>query len=590
MKAFSQIFVTMGFVAMLFNTLQAQPGPCLYIGPAETSCPSAANLPGLPKNTAHFGMENIHEGLDTVGLPDTIQPRYKAFWIFGDGNFRYFPPNLDYAGDIATLSETYIFPRGRAVYTTEVVLTEKKSNTTPPPGIQRPVAIPPLDFEGKTTPPYDEPDTFVVRINGQKTMDIFNSEYNRPDYPTAFVVSAPANDTEITKIFFLFNKIRIGETGSFQADTLHHMDSAYVNLPNYFENQSVTIQNTDGLSSGLYEAGFFDGARGYQNFAEVAVTDNVRKGIPNTFSEIRFFPILKSVWQNDWIQPDGNDEDTLPDILLPVSRYLAVSAGPSPLYTDNSPNTPEKDAFISLVKTHFPDLTEPEFQISDSLDLYIRGIQMLDVEMVASVDPNNIQTLKFCPKGDGRYEVLLRLEICNEGYMHEKNIEFGLIDHTKLLSEPVFFSGSGITPSPTPNLSAYINSDWKYEWTVFLEAVPLPQPDASAKKLIKPDSSCAHAFFKVETNWRGVQAIVDGKALELCVKFKYGPPKCTFNSPLSSNKEYCREAGYNCGDCPKVVSPENCCNWIFYGLILLVLILLVLIWILWYLLKKKKKN
>ena len=131
MKAFSQIFVTVLCVALLSITLKSQ--PCLHVN-AEPAAPCITA--GAPitsgSNAINFRFEQITAGLD-MGVPPGVQPRYKAFWIFGDGNFRHFPPNLEYADDIATLSQPYNFPPGYAIYPTTVLLTEKKSNTSPPP-------------------------------------------------------------------------------------------------------------------------------------------------------------------------------------------------------------------------------------------------------------------------------------------------------------------------------------------------------------------------------------------------------------------------------------------------------------------------
>lgn len=578
MKAFSQIFVTIGFVTLMIVNSNAQ--PCLHLNSEPNSpCITPGTAVTTGSNAVSFRMVPFDADLD-MDVPDGVEPRYKAFWIFGDGNFRHFPSNLEYADDVATLSEDYTFPRAYAAYNTRVVLTEKKSNTSPPPdGDRRELISPP----NKKAPGWATPSTFVPRLDPAETMDVFNSELNRPEYPTAFVVSAPKSDERISRMYFFLNNARFGEAGAFGATTIHDPAAGYsISMPNYFGTQTTTIKNRGDLDPPPYLSGFSASLRNYENFIEVAVPDSIRGDIPEDFSEIRFFPILKSVWDENWI--GDRDNDGKPDTLLPTSRYLAISVGPEPRYTADSPDSPEKAAFLAAVSDHFDSLSGPEFQISEDPDLYIRGINTMDVEMVASIDPNGIQVLKICPIERNKYQVTLKLEVCNEGYMHENDFTFNLTDHSNLLSVPNFMGEPEIVFLGEPAVNT-----WKYMWDTYLEAVPYPHGGIDPAKLVMPDNLCAQTKFMVETNWEGVQALIDGKALELCVKFKYAPYKCTFNSPLSS-KDYCREAGYNCGDCPKSVVPEYCCHWMFYGLILLFLILLVLIWVLWVLLKRKNHH
>lgn len=578
MKAFSQIFVTMGFVAVLLIDSRAQ-GPCLLLGAAESSCPGPASSPGFSNNLVDFRLADITAGLD-MAVPAGVEPRYKAFWIFGDGNFKHHPSNLEPAGDLLTLREDdYGFPPIGADYITEVVLTEKKSNTTPPPAIHREVSIPQLSL--KEGPTYATPAPFRYQIYGPKTMDIFNSELNRPFYPTAFVVSAPKNDPQINKMMFFFNSMRIGETGSFGRGIIHDpVNDFSIRLPNFLEPQTPAIIETTTLPGSNYSTEFQNGVSNFLHFIEVDVPATSRSNMPSGFTEIRFFPVLKTAWDEVWVQ--DNDNDGKPDNPLPYARYLSLSLGPEPLYTANdSTDSPEFNTFSSQVKEIFGASFALPFQVSSDPTLYLRGIDTLDVRMVASIDPNGIQVLSVCPTGKDRYQVRLKLEVCNEGYMPESDIKFYLTDHSKLLSAPNFSANPLITTLPyIPN-----QYHWGYDWNIHLEAVPNPE---EPKPAVHP-KTCEQTEFMVETNWAGVQALIDGKALQLCVKFSLGKPVCTFNSPVSS-REYCPDAGYRCGDCPKTVSPEYCCNWIFYGLILLILILLALFWIVWYLLRRKKKH
>lgn len=591
MKALSAF---LSFLLFITATLcQAQ--PCLRI---NTEAPTCTTIVGtattVNSNYVNFFLSDITAGLHQTG---NNNPRYKAFWIWGDGNFRYYPSNLDYAGDIETLRDSYAFSGLSAGfssqrlseaktsaasagpitigYNTNVLLTEKKSNTEVPPAGIRTIQLSSANFTSTPQP-------FQFRVFASKTMDIFNSELNRPYYPTAFVVSAPKNDAAIEKLFFFFNSYRLGEAGTFVSGVVHDQSEAIL-LPNYFTSAAApTIKTTVGDLSANFNTTFSSSVGKYKNFIELDVNNQDRDQMPADFTEVRFFPILKSTWDDNWIQI--NRVTGRPDTILPVARYLSISLGNAPRYSSVDDDSEEAQAFFSAIQDAFPNLSLPDAQVSDTPRLFIRGIDTLDVRMVASIDPSGIEVLKVCPIGPDKYQVKLKLEVCNEGYMGQGKFTFKITDKTALISEPNFLGYPHIIKiSEDPALH-----NWEYGWNTYLDGVPLPGSQPTSR--IEPIQNCIDTVFYTETNWQGVQQLITGNALELCIQFSVGPPYCTGNSPVTG-QEYCPEAGLNCGDCPnaKMTAKDCTYSWNWYALLLLVVIFLLLIWII-ILLSKNETN
>ncbi|MCC6459616.1 MAG: hypothetical protein IT260_04030 [Saprospiraceae bacterium] len=571
MKASSQIFGIILLCLLIVPASFAQ--PCLNINSeSETACANQTTVVSSTGNAVYFHLEDVNAGLETH---PGVTPRYSAFWIFGDGNFRAFSPNLEPADDLLTHSQNYSYPPVAASYDPEVLLTEKKSNTSPPPRPHRKIAI--TGTGDKFGNDFVPGSGFNYRIGPNQSMDVLNSERNRPKYPTAFVVSAPKGDAQINRVFFFFNSMRFRNETSYHAETLHDLSNFSINLPNYVAavTPPATMPDVSALGT-AYLPDFVQDLRPYQNYFEIPVSNDTRSNIPNSFSEFRFFPILHSIWNPRWIVGQ--------DTMLPISRYLAVSVGSQPRFNkDSDLSDVLAQQFMTQVHSHFSSVEGPEFQISNDPPLYIRGVDTLDVEMVASIDPNGLTIRQICPKGNDRYQVTIKMEVCNEGYMHESDFTFRLTDQSGLLSEPSFSGNSEILSLPAPPTTGPTHS-WEYQWDTYLDAVPYPL-DPAAKKT--EAEVCVNTNFWVETNWAGVQSLVAGKALRLCVKFTYANDKCTNNYPLDS-RELCPEAGFACGGtCPPAVSGSNCCCWTIASVVLLAIVLLLLIWMIWRLVRKK---
>ena len=224
-----------------------------------------------------------------------------------------------------------------------------------------------------------------------------------------------------------------------------------------------------------------------------------------------------------------------------------------------------------------PPLT-PDFYIGmiggDSV--FICGIDELEVPMVLAIDPNELEVEQICPIDAERYRVQMRMQVCNEGPGHIGKFTFRLIDHTGgKLGQPVFPESHDITFLPATSPTAL--PEWQFEWETYLDGVPLPGTNYDADEI----HTCATARFVLTTDWLGVQALSEGGALELCVKFPNMPDTCSLSYGF---KDFCREGGYRCEECPNnvhVCKTALCCKWIWVLVVLVVLVLLIQLWMLY---------
>jgi hypothetical protein len=555
----------------------AQDNPCLKInGDYTGACPSSTTQVdwwSLTTNRVEYQIVNAENTLDNV----RHGARYKAFWLLGDGNFRYF----DYGTleqDLATYNQGYVYP-AMGEYSPTVVLAERKSNTSPPRNPKRNVSVSNRDVNPGVA------DSFFVRIRGNQAMDIFNHDRNRPHYPTVFAISSLAADKLADSIFFFYNcEFKNGAYSSLKI----HDKIDFVSFPNYLAGRTEPIEERTSThplgalttSSGSLSSRFLNFLRvdiglsaNSPDFIEKRAQQRTnaafRSPPANPFNELRFFPALLSTWSDRWIGTSG-------DTLLPVGHYLAVSVGSEPLpaqYVLKGETIP--NPIYAEALRYFPNLNPANLQVAPQR--YLRGMATREVEMVASIDPNGLQVLQVCPLGQNRYQVKIRMEVCNEGLMHEQNFGFSLKDHTGVIGEPDFIAGT--VPNKLPSTAA---NQWNYKWNVFLDGLPLPD-GVTAEAASEVLKTCDTLIFTVTTNWLGVQRLAKGQGLELCVQFSHAKEECNLNYKLNE-RELSPLTGYECGEMPP--SCWLCCIPVYITLILAFIILALLIWIAWYLKRK----
>lgn len=558
--AFAFLMASIGLVSAY-----AQEAPCLKTSIDNwTSCPKTNTQDAtLISNTNGIGYSLLES---TAELENHTGARYKAFWILGDGQFRYFRDG-NASTDALSLSLNYNYPK-TGVFSPTVVFSEKKSNTTPPRKPKRNVNV---------TAMVAPPTAFLPQISPDSSMNIFAHERNRPKYPTVFVISSPAQDTNINGLFLFYNCIKIGPTGTFTRGQIHDVLES-PELPSYFSlnpTNIVTRNTVADMAPFHFLEPFATGIQPfYQNFIYVPVSRTVYQNLPDGHSEVRIFPTLRSIWDQNWIQ----NQDTV----LPESRYLSIAVGTQPRVGQGQVITPELQRLISEAQGYFPGIETPSLRISNNPSLYIRGIYRRDVGMVGSIDPNELTITQICPTNDGKYLVRMRMQVCNEGYRHESNFSFQLKDFTGVLSQPQFVGTPPIVLND-PNLN---DKTWIYTWNVFLDGVPLP--NATEAEKAEAGDPCTEAEFTVTTTWAGVQKLIQGNqnSLQLCVTFLNANPKCQFNSEVNAQlvteaQGYSCEGGIGTGETDPKQNDCIACCFQYPVLGLLIIILFVLLWIVW---------
>lgn len=532
-----------------------------------TCPPSPSPIVNNVNNRVHLTIAD-----PSTQLQNPPNSRYKAFWILGDGNYRYFEHQLTPALDAPSRDIEYFYPES-GIYNVVTLLSEKKSNTDPPPNPIRRVDV----QNGGTQ------SSFTPRLSTGKPVDIFNSEWNRPKYPTGFVVSAPRGNPVLTGVYFFYNSKR-DATGSYVPENFHvPVTGLETQYPKYFNNFQGGATPTQGLVSNLsgLPSWFFNKVNAeFQNYIFVPIAPSVKGNVPTNFSEIRFFPILNSNWNPAWAPASG-------DTILPTGHYLAVTVGAislKALTNDDSGaikyiSADSADVILNNVTRYFGDSGD-----GNSFSLgqvgYIHGVDSRDVMMVLGIDPNGLQVLEICPEGRGRYKVKFRLEVCNKGYASESNFPFTLTDNTQTFSKPIF------SDDKIKEEIGSSTTQWNFRWTKdVLEEIPLPE---SGVPHSTSEENCKDVEFTSTTTWAGVQSLVAGKALKVCVKFAHADEECHDNSEIIPASEVTQLDGYNCGSsCQRTACDLECL--LYYILILQILLLilqLILLWLWWKKLKK----
>ena len=585
MKTIKYFLAVVLFLSCSLTLTAQRPSPCLCDPVSEnkpcndSSMPTDASLLSATTNRITLEIKD-----DPGSLDKHEGSRYKAFWIWGDGNYRYFQHG-EKEDDMLTLRQSYSYRMG-GTYNPMVVLTEKKSNKEPPGRTIRKVDV----KEPVSTNPVD---TFARRLNVPiKTADIFSTEYLRAgSFYTALVVSAP-KDPVNTGIFFFYNSISDNKGRS--QGPAHVHDTLSIEIPRYVTDAGLTMRQgtmaemksdensylIQMLSNNVYR----NLKDTFDNFIFVPVDSRAMSNMPEGFDEYRFFPILKTVWA-----------DT-----LSISNFMTLVVGQEPPVGDfydekRLANLGEVlGGFFSFPLLDFvsPQISEVfineeenplrlGFTLTngDTTEIYARGAARVNVPIVGSIDPNELKVLKICPLENNRYLVTMRLEICNDGYMFEDSILIRLKDAGNHYSNIIFPAAE---QSKIKNFRDDISitnfHQWFFSWNQYLEGIYDTLSNGSTEYAPR----CASFEFTVETDWAGVQQLQKGEGLEMCVTFSLATvikEDCGFNFTIKGSVT--QSNGFNCGD-------PCWCNWVCWLIIILVLLLLLYLWWRWY--KKKQDN
>ncbi|MBL7810375.1 MAG: hypothetical protein JNN28_21305 [Saprospiraceae bacterium] len=483
---------------LLSLPLHAQ-SPCACLNNETLDCTQTDQHPESVTISGNSLTFRVSDSPRSLGINPNA--RYKAFWIFGDGNFKYYPHG-DMTADLATLTQPYTYHR-TGTYHAEPLLSEKKSNREPPAYSARVVTV-------TSTP--DQGTTFTTTLTGgNNTLDLLNSDKFRPKYPTGFALSIPADNAN-KGVYFFYNSR--AENGSYVPDDVQTLEK--VLLPDYV--RSANLNYTQGLTSNLPDElanGISSLTSKFKNYIYLQVNTAAISNMPGGFSEYRFFPFLKTIWEEG----------------LPSCQVAAISVGntaPSgSFYTDG-----RLAQLTNAVDKLFPGTgVSSNFQIGSNSGgaVYVRGATVFDIEMLGVIDPNGIRVTDVKDLKNGFFRATCQLEACNKGRLAEDLVFVTINDHNHLFSNLNVLSSDTIS-TVVEQISKSGVHQWIFEWTALLDEVPWEGAfDKNHTEI------CNDLFFSVEMNAEGLKRLIEGDGLELCTRFSLAntrhPEECVCNSP-----------------------------------------------------------
>jgi hypothetical protein len=488
------------FLSLL--TAQAQENaPCMCINGEPLDCAQEAQRPNPHLLNGNSLVLQISDIPRSLGI--NPQARYKAFWMFGDGNFKYYPHG-DMNADLATLRQPYAYHQ-TGTYTVDIVLSEKKSNKQPPDKESRVVIVDTITQLGS---PFTQ-----TLAPGAQGINILPNDLFRPKYPTAFAVSVPA-DPGIKGIYFFYNS-KARTDGGFEPDTLHRLDE--VILPLYIRKAGIAASAglTANLPPELAEAAPTLKQQ-FRNFIYVPISANALAAMPVGFTEYRFFPVITTLWANGLVN----------------GQIAALSVGDA-APTLSGFNASDLEKLSARLQTMFPgNAVGSNFvtgRKNDGSAVFIRGAVQFTMEMVGSIDPNQIKVEAIEDLKNGQFKATCRLEVCNKGRLAEDYVQVSVRDHRNLFSNFKLLSQDTVSA-----ISEQILSDvhqWQFVWTALLDEVPWS--GAYDKGF---EEVCNDLLFSIETDALGLKHLIAGDGLELCSTFSLSnsknPEECVCNLPI----------------------------------------------------------
>jgi hypothetical protein len=533
-KTLTRLFTVLP-LGLLYWSAMAQGGQTLKImqngaelrpaaGNITVTSPNPLNLLVLDANPATVPNAPCNSELDQAcGW-------YKGFWMFGDGNYLKFEDNVRTLDAASRNIPSYNYGRN-GVYQPVVYLTEKYSNDEPPEAARATVVVNRTNPSGVITEP-----TRRLAGNPARKIDIDYNHAPRVEYPMNFVLSYRQGDPA-EQVLFYYNAIQTGNALS---------TISPVSLMNYTASESAIYHTSafvpspyDNLPSGaggpapVYFGTILQGLNSkFNNLLSYNVRGPVGVFTEN-LTELRVFPVLTTKKLTD--MPDGK---------IPVSPaiFLAIILGTDSLSTAEMTDLKLYNLATQLLGPNLPT----NLRISPNSNLYIRGIQVMNLQVARSHDPNSLTVTAINDLGNGKFRVSFRMIICNEGVVAENNPSLTFNDLTggKYAERPVFVAINGVTPEITPD-----GAPWK---------VNLPGFQISGTPTqYKP--SCRSLLFTIDTDADGVQRLYqeDPRALEICVEFSEGAGDCSKNEPLladefkDANGKYppLPDTGGGCADC-----------------------------------------
>ena len=473
---------------------------------------------------------------------------YKAFWIFGDGNYEKFANDVSHM-DNASHRVSYTYAKS-ALYTPAVYLTERYHNDKKPDAAR--IAI---NFTGgsPTNQATDRPRKLPDPLNKRADID-YNHEL-RKDYPTVFALSHLKSDS-ISRTLFYYNST--WNKGEYTPQEIITPDKP--EIPAYYKPGRGFETNFGDISSSEFNNRFGNSILSQLSGMFLSCYEfNYQAGTidyatADGLNEMRVFPVMNTKKFEDGKIP------------LDSAIFMSLVLGPKPL-TGEALNKVRNEVAsligqnndITISEQLLVSINEPDGEFSSSE--YIKGISFAKIKVLASHDPNNLFVTKIDNLANDRYRVFFSMRICNEGEGIETAPSLAFYD----------LSGGNYASRPQlVDLPASVTPYWGRQGgridTVKLDrfiirGVPYPY-----------EPRCEFVQFYIDTDLAGVNKLYQEtpRALKVCVTFSGG----TSGSECSDN-DVLKQGELDDEPIPPP-SPNDC--WLLFFLALLVLILIIYAW------------
>jgi hypothetical protein len=565
----TRLLIFMAMALCLWQEVQGQDDPCLiFVGESlgADRCPTDA---ATTRPTTGQAVALKHNNI-TRGLSVTDSSRYRAFWIMGDGNFIPSGDHLEKSEDIKTLEINYIYSK-LGSFNIYPVLIEKKSNGKPPGSDLRktdaslPVA---RTADGEfiaPPPPLVKGTPFTKRLTPGNRADMLNSEKIRlGGYETALVTSTalPSSGTQQVALVF-YNSLKTDRRTPFFAGTLFPIEPTVLRA-----NYTNTVHQTGDTSILLPQLRYAANKQGYLNVLAqpIEILPDIK---PDTFSEFRFFPLFKTKpkdnpnslsYSTGIPQLDRSAQGETQFLTLVLENVIVNPDFKSGFGTQvpllqtgqadvgSQLSAEERSRIVELLTSYFPQILEgmtPQ-ELTDlrihNTNIYIRGAAYRSTAIVSSIDPTSLDVLQICPKGNGQYDVSMKMTVCNEGNMPEPVVRVDIYKTNGLqVIDPKFTDVQDLY-----NIG-YNQQDtiWEFEYHNL---------DGAYNAVGEYTSSCFSKPFSFTTDWAGVQLLKTRKGLTAKVHFESAlilPVQFFDSEPFSPNVPVTQEYGYKCGGSDK---------------------------------------
>jgi hypothetical protein len=475
---------------------------------------------------------------------------YRAFWIFGDGNYKKFEDSGrgNYQSrDAESLNVTYSYGRS-GTYEPVVYLTERYHNNKKPDAARAKIK-----FDLTPATPPSDPDQPVLLNNTTRKAAIDFNHVPCFGYHTAMAL-AFRKDLGVNKVMFFYNGLGQGS----QIQPVKVMEYQETETPSYY-NGGLNRQEFDTVGQNLSFLNYAPFIRNlpskFKSYVDYDISTQSTT-VPTDRQEMRLFPIMQTLEQvSGWTRADS------------VTAVMALLLGP-----DSLSNTADRQNARDALQGLFGDVN---LQLSQNLSAiqddgftthYVRGVVLQPMRLALSHDPNNLFVTDIRELGNGQYRAFFRLKIFNEGDGPETSPSLNFRDLTggHYATRPVLV---GMPNSVTQT------------WTKIGRIDRVNLEDFLIRQKINGIPGSNTVYFYIDTDMAGIQKLYQEtpRALEVCVEFSMGAGDCSDNDYLLAGSYQNPNGGYRGIDGGGTTTT---CNWMpwLVGLLALIILLFVLWW------------